>query len=115
TPRCFKRKQEGCGWERQCSGEPGGGGGAGGASAPCAEIPRCDLHCPEGSPHPIDANGCIHTCDCGSHEGGPGGAAEHGGTGGTHEGGGTGGTHEGGGTGGTHEGGGTGGTHEGGG
>ena len=31
---------------------------------PCADIPKCRLLCPDGTIHPTDDSGCVHTCDC---------------------------------------------------
>jgi hypothetical protein len=34
------------------------------APDPCANLPQCDLVCPAGTVNPIDANGCVDSCDC---------------------------------------------------
>jgi Chaperone of endosialidase len=51
----------------------GGGGSAtdvsvaDASSDPCAGIARCQsFDCPNGGTHPIDRNGCVHTCECDS-------------------------------------------------
>ncbi|MCC7381928.1 MAG: hypothetical protein IT384_08870 [Deltaproteobacteria bacterium] len=30
----------------------------------CGQLPLCELQCPEGHVHPVDENGCEHTCEC---------------------------------------------------
>lgn len=53
TGRCLRHADGSCGWEiRDCAPEE------------CAEIPQCDLLCPDGTTNPVDEHGCVHTCEC---------------------------------------------------
>lgn len=50
-PVCVRRADGVCGWDFL-------------ACASCELLPMCDLLCPEGMRHPIDEDGCEHTCEC---------------------------------------------------
>lgn len=32
--------------------------------ASCDDLPACEFLCPNGTHNPIDADGCVHTCEC---------------------------------------------------
>lgn len=50
------------------SGGSGTGNTGGGSGTSCDAIPQCGFACPDGTRNPLDTNGCLHTCECKTHQ-----------------------------------------------